>query len=155
LRLDSGPIVLPARWPSAWPSLWPVLASRAVFVAMVSGLTLVALLVAGDPGGDWWLPLLPFVLLLGPVASIASVRSRWERAAARSRLGAVPGRLLPAGPRAVFEPDSGPQRDPVWLPARYAGGPALLLRHRRDTAVVLAGGTVRYVPRHWLRRHLD
>jgi hypothetical protein len=64
---------------------------------------------------------------------------------------AEPGRLRPAGPRAVFEPA---QRDPVWLPARYAGGPALLLRQHGEYAVVLAGGEVRYVPRHWLRRHL-
>ena len=154
MTVSTGPIVLPDRWPSGWPSLWPVLASRAVFVAMVGGLTAIGLLVAGDPGGQWWLPFVPAVLLAGPVATISLVRSRWERAAARGRIGAVPGRLRPAGPRAVFEPDSGPQRDPVWLPARYAAGPALYVRHRRDAAVVLAGGTVQYVPRHWLRRHL-
>jgi hypothetical protein len=154
VSVSTEPIVVPARWPAGWSSLWPVLASRAVFVAMVGVLTAIALLIAGDPGGQWWLPFVPAVLLLGPAANIWFVRSRWQRAAARGRFGAVPGRMRPTGPRAVFEPDSGQQRDPVWLPARYAVGPALLLRHRRDVAVVLVGGTVRYVPRHWLRRHL-
>jgi hypothetical protein len=142
---------IPPRWPSGWGSLWPVLASRAVFVAMVALATAIGLMVAGDPGGQWWLPFVPLVLLLGPVVRIASVRSRWERAAVTGRLRTEAGQLRPAGPHAVFEPE---ERDPVWLPGRYAGGPATLVRYHRDRAVVLDGGLVRYVPRHWLRRHL-
>lgn len=137
------------RWPAGWASLWPVLASRAVFVGMVSLCTAIGLLVAGDPGGLWWLPFVPAVLLLGPLVRLASVGQRWERAAAAGRLSSLPGRLLPAGPRAVFEGD--PE---VWLPGRFAGGPALLVRYRRELAVVLDDGSVRYVPRHWLRRQL-
>jgi hypothetical protein len=137
------------RWPAGWASLWPVLASRAVFVGLVAACTAAGLLIAGDPDGQWWLPFVPAVLLLGPLARLASVGRRWERAAAAGRLASSPGRLLPAGPRAVFEGD--PE---VWLPARFAGGPALLVRHHRDLAVVLEDGTVRYVPRHWLRRDL-
>lgn len=87
--------VVPRRWPSAWPYLWPAVRRRAVFVLAAAVLTAAGIVVTGDPAAQWWIPLLPVVLLAGPARRPGRVRRMMERAAARGGLAVMPGRVHP------------------------------------------------------------
>ncbi|MBA2415111.1 MAG: hypothetical protein H0V64_04320 [Geodermatophilaceae bacterium] len=81
-----GPALPSGRWPSTWPALWRPVRDRAIFVGVTVVLTLAGTAQFGDLGLSWWVPLLPLVLVLGPVTRPARVRRRFERAAARNAL---------------------------------------------------------------------
>jgi len=57
---------------------------------MVDLLTLLGLVVAADPGTQWWALFPPLLLLAGPVTRPARIRRRAARAAATGRLAADP-----------------------------------------------------------------
>ncbi|HEX5496613.1 MAG TPA: hypothetical protein VFX70_18790 [Mycobacteriales bacterium] len=68
---------------------------RAVFVLAVAVLTALGIVATGDPGAQWWIPLLPAVLLLGRVRRPGRLRGGLQRAAGRGRLAVMPGRVHP------------------------------------------------------------
>ncbi len=75
----------PPRLPDAWSSRWRPVAKRAAFVAAVDALTLLGLVLVGDPLTQWWALLVPLVLLVGPVFRL--VRSRSLRAPSAGHAG--------------------------------------------------------------------
>lgn len=88
-------IPVPTHWPSAWPHLWHATRDRAVFVAAVIALTVIGIVGAGDLQAQWWVPLLPLVLLAGPATRPGRVRRALQNCTARGRLRTMPGRLQP------------------------------------------------------------
>lgn len=77
---------LPLHWPSAWPSMWPALRDRLVVVALTSGLVVAGLARFGDLGLSWWVALVPFVALVGPLTRPVRFRRAIQRAAVRRTL---------------------------------------------------------------------
>jgi hypothetical protein len=149
-RVRPPGLPVPMRWPPAWRHLWPAVARRAVFAGTTMALTAVGLLVAGDVDAQWWLPLLPAVLLAGTAGRPGRVRRTLQRAARRGRLRCLAGSVLPesrpgAGPR--FVPRSGrghldavplpPGRAATLLAERRGGQPALLVWDERAAAAAV------------------
>ena len=116
-RPDLG---LPEHWPSAWPSLRGQVALGAVLPVLAAVLTLAGEIWLGIADIAWWLPLLPLILLIGPLTRPARIRRLVDTADRRGRLqvtvatlgllAVVPGRrgrarvtveVLPAG-RVVY-----------------------------------------------------
>lgn len=98
-----GPDLPAGRWPSTWPALWRPVRDRAVLAGATVLLTLIGIGWLGDLGLSWWVPLLPLLLLIGPLSRPGRVRRRFERAATRGRLVVAPHRsgwqLQPAAGR--------------------------------------------------------
>lgn len=161
-------VAIPVRWPSAWPYLSHLVYRRARFVLAVVLLTAAGIVLTGEPGAQWWVPLLPVVLLVGPVRRPGRLRRAFERAARRGDLAAMPGRLHP-GPvnsRGQTVRLVTPTGDAVAVPVRpgvaealavrHVGEPVLLVWARRPprrscAALLLRGCLVAYlerVPRH-------
>lgn len=88
---------IPDRWPSAWPHLWRPARDRMVFVLAVMALTTAGIIALGEPAGEWWVPLVPAVLLIGPVTRPGRARRELRRACRRGRVATAVGRLE-AGP---------------------------------------------------------
>lgn len=136
--------------------------------------TAVGLLVAGDARTQWWLWLLPAVLVLGPACRPGRVRRALQRSARRGRLRCLVGSILPesrpgTGPRFVPVAVAGPPsaglqsagpagghlgafplpvgRAATILASKYGGQPALLVWDERAAvaAVVLADLGVGYL----------
>lgn len=87
---EQGPALPPGRWPSTWPALWRPVRDRAVFVGGTVLLTLTGTALLGDLGLSWWVPLIPLLLLIGPVTRPHRVRRAFERAAGRRELSVAP-----------------------------------------------------------------
>lgn len=158
-------IRVPAQWPSAWAHLWQPARDRAVFVGLVVLLTVIGVVFTGDLVKEWWVPLVPLVLLTGPVSRPGRVRRTLQRAATRGRLRTTTGRLHPGpvtsrGPTVRLVTPSG---HAVALPAsrslsytlagRYVSSSALLVWAPTLTvsgppaALVLDGIVVAYLQR--------
>ncbi|CAN5300231.1 hypothetical protein BH20ACT5_BH20ACT5_01570 [soil metagenome] len=92
---------LPRRWPSAWPSLWPEVRDRSAFGLTAALVTALGLTWLGVPGLTWWLPLLPALLLIGPLSWPGRVRRGFDRAGDEGTLRVVDERdqVLVWGPR--------------------------------------------------------
>lgn len=155
---------VPVRWPSAWLSLRTTVLRRAAFVLAVAVLTATGIVAVGDPSAQWWIPLLPAVLLAGPISRLGGIPRRLRRATRRGRLATMPGRVHPGpvtshgqtvrlvtdGGVAVGVPVAGDIADA--LATGHVGDPAVLvwvngLRRRRPAALVLAGPSVAYLDR--------
>jgi hypothetical protein len=156
-------IPVPTRWPSAWPHLWHATRDRAAFVTAVAVLTVLGIAVAGDLRAQWWVPVVPVVLLTGPALRPGRARRALERSAARGRLSTVPGRLHAAqtagrtGGVLLVTSAGHTVAVPVArtvarvLASRHAGEAALLVWAPRTVgprgaaALVLAGSRVAYL----------
>jgi len=160
----SDEAVIPARWPSAWPYLSRAVYRRARFVLAVAVLTAVGIVVTGEPGVQWWIPLLPVVLLAGPVRRPGGLRRVFERAARRGGLAAMPGRLHPGPVNSrghtvrLVTPTGDAVAVPVYrgvaetLAVGHVGESALLVwvprvLRRAPAALVVRGSLVAYLER--------
>lgn len=85
-------MMLPDRWPSAWPSLWRPVRDRAAFAVPAALLTALGLGWLGDLSLTWWVPLLPLLLLAGPLTRPGRVRRSFDRASADGSLTVVDDR---------------------------------------------------------------
>jgi hypothetical protein len=150
-------VALPADWPSAWPHLYGPVRDRALFVLTVMVLTTIGLIVAGDPGAQWWAIALPLLLLIGPASKPARARRALCRAVETGRVRTLPGQLVVAErPTTVWlRPATGDPELPLHIgrvePAmrRYVDSAAVLVwvRRRGPAAVVLPDRAVVYLVR--------
>lgn len=131
--------VIPRRWPSAWPYLSHGVYKRAAFVAVTAVLTAVGIAATGDLTVQWWIPLLPAVLLVGPVLRPVRLRRRLERAAAGRNLAVMPGRVHPGpvtsqGQTVRLVTAAG---DAVGVPAFRGVAEALAVRHVGESVLLV------------------
>lgn len=71
---------LPSQWPSAWPSLGRRVAVASVVPIVVALVALAVVAIVGVLPSAWWVPLIPLVLLVGPLTLPGRVRSAMQGA---------------------------------------------------------------------------